>query len=901
MKDLTVEPPAVRPPAGPAPSAAVSAGVPSAGPAAVSAGVASAGAAATSTTSDAAHAEETPPGAARRAVELAFVAALALVGGSGFTRLFPARDLWVPLPVAAVLPVVLVALLGGPRRGRRPAPAVLTVPAWMVGFVVWTGYTVAAEAGGFLARLELVRVGVIDGWARLLDVAAPAPADPDLLIVALAPTWLAAAIGAELTIRTRAALLPVLPAVVTLLAATALALPVPGDNLPQTGVLVALAAGHLLARMPRTGGYGLARSSARGLVATLTVLLVGILAAVTVTGGRLGDPVDPRDHRSTTPVDVTETSPLAALSGWTAHPDDVLFRAAVTGPDPAAPVIFRLAVFDDYDGVSWRSTARFVAAGATIVPPGTAAAQPRQDPSVRQEVEVVGLGGNLLPANGSPLSGPPGVRVDPGTGMLRSDLPLAAGSRFEITSVPEPRPEPAQIAALSAGAAAADHDDSDLAVPADPPSILRSMAELATARGRTPFERAALLGSYLSANFVFDPEVPPGHAYGHIDHFLGHTRRGTSEQFATAFVLAARLLGLPARLAVGFTAPASAPAASGDGAGAADQIRTVHGSDALAWAEVRFDGVGWLPFFPTPRSAEARGASVAGSNQGETPEQAELIEVALRSVAAGEATPATKPAAPMTAGGDGGPDGGPSAPSDGAGAWWKHVVLGVLILVGLAGLYLAVALAASGVRRRRLRFAAQRRERVVGAWQCALEALAEAGCTVPAAASPVQVVHLGGTFAAAAQAGPAVEAALRGLADLVTIAIFAPDTALDWDGAAGARAAEEAWRQLDRAERALRGRGPRGRNRPRGLRNPRSPEEARNPEEPRNRRFHRLRRVRRLRRLLAPGTVWSRLRGPRDHGNPPDSPYGSASSAADGRPDAETTGAADRDSLASVA
>ncbi|MCK9901367.1 transglutaminase [Parafrankia colletiae] len=764
----------------------------------------------------------------RRAVQLALVAGLALVGGSGFTRLFPARDLWVPLPVAAVLPVLLVGLLGSVqvRSRRRLASPAITVPVWSIGFTVWTAYTVAAGTGGFLARLDVVRMGVVDGWARLLDVAAPAPADPDLLIVALAPTWLAAAIGAELTLRTRASLAPAFPAALTLVAATAVSLPAPGSNLPQAVALVATTAAYLLTRMPRTGRNGLAWQWARGAGATVTVLTASVLVAVTVLGaGRAGDPVDPRDHRSVRPADAAGTSPLAALSGWTAHPDEVLFRAEVNGPDPAQPVTFRLAVLDSYDGVTWRSSARFVRAGDPIAPPRGDGADRRAD-AVSQTVEVVGLRGRMLPSYGWPTSGPPGARVDPDSGMLLGGRPLTEGARLEIVSRVAPAPAPAAVTGLSAGSMAptgpsgtADTDP-DLGIPADPPPILREMAELATARGQTPFERAALLSQYLSATFVFDPAVPPGHAYGHIEHFLGHTRRGTSEQFATTFVLAARLLGLPARLAVGFTAP---PAPDGGS-------RSVHGSDALAWAEVRFDGVGWLSFFPTPRAADARGASVAGSNQGESPEQAELIDVALRSVAAAGTTGTEGAAAPGTEEDAGDADRGRREPSDSAGARPPWVTPAGLALGGVTVLYLVLALLAAEARRR-LRRAARARTRVVAAWEGAIEALTDAAVPVPAAASPGQVARL----AATARVGPAVEADLAGLADLVTLALFAPAAALDWDGEPGTRTAAEAWRRLDQIERSLR----RGEDR----------------------RGH-ARRVRRaLLRALAPATVRAGLRG----------------------------------------
>ena len=65
---------------------------------------------------------------------------------------------------------------------------------------------------------------------------------------------------------------------------------------------------------------------------------------------------------------------------------------------------------------------------------------------------------------------------------------------------------------------------------------------------------------------------------------------GDEEQYASAFALMARSLGYPARVVMGF-APEVA-----EGGGSV----TVTGDDVTAWVEVAFDGVGWVPFDPTP-------------------------------------------------------------------------------------------------------------------------------------------------------------------------------------------------------------------------------------------------------------------------------------------------------------
>nr|MDT0666618.1 hypothetical protein [Micromonospora sp. DSM 115978] len=122
------------------------------------------------------------------------VAVVAAAAGACFRLVFEFDDLLPALPVAAALPVVLI---GVARYRLRQVPLLLSVFGWVAAFVVWACYTVAGQAGGLRERWELVGSGLANGPARLLDVTLPAPADATLLIVPLAATWLAAAIGAE--------------------------------------------------------------------------------------------------------------------------------------------------------------------------------------------------------------------------------------------------------------------------------------------------------------------------------------------------------------------------------------------------------------------------------------------------------------------------------------------------------------------------------------------------------------------------------------------------------------------------------------------------------------------------------------------------------------------------------
>lgn len=82
---------------------------------------------------------------------------------------------------------------------------------------------------------------------------------------------------------------------------------------------------------------------------------------------------------------------------------------------------------------------------------------------------------------------------------------------------------------------------------------------------------------------------PSGQPLDPISNFLA-TQRGYCMQFATAMVMAARSLGVPARLGVGFL----------PGTIQASGSYQVKQSDAHAWPELYFAGMGWTRFEPTP-------------------------------------------------------------------------------------------------------------------------------------------------------------------------------------------------------------------------------------------------------------------------------------------------------------
>lgn len=81
----------------------------------------------------------------------------------------------------------------------------------------------------------------------------------------------------------------------------------------------------------------------------------------------------------------------------------------------------------------------------------------------------------------------------------------------------------------------------------------------------------------------------------YLDYFLLESRQGYCSYFATAFVLLARAEGIPARYVEGFCVPVNE-----------EKYMTVYSNMAHAWPEVYIDGVGWIPFEPTPGYEEIR-------------------------------------------------------------------------------------------------------------------------------------------------------------------------------------------------------------------------------------------------------------------------------------------------------
>jgi len=219
------------------------------------------------------------------------------------------------------------------------------------------------------------------------------------------------------------------------------------------------------------------------------------------------------------------------------------------------------SVTPESDGATWRLTPRTAEAG-----PVTVSAYLRRGkgmlavPNGTVELAnllVVELASNRMGA----------VRVEEGLGLVRY------GVRY-------------------AGAAADDPPTRmDLAVPRGEAHAVGRIADDLQLAGRPPREAVAAVHAYFRDGFRYSRFVAD-RAIGTtaLEDFLGRTRRGHCEYFATATVLLLRAAGMPARYAVGYAVHEWS---------ALERRYVVRANDAHAWALAWLDGA-WREVDTTP-------------------------------------------------------------------------------------------------------------------------------------------------------------------------------------------------------------------------------------------------------------------------------------------------------------
>jgi transglutaminase-like putative cysteine protease len=512
------------------------------------------------------------------------------VTGAAFGRVLQGRPASIRLVTAGAIAVILAEVF---RRRNVLLSTLVSAAALLValGLMVfpdttWNGVPTPdtlRELGKALGSL---------GREAAREVA-PAPALPSLMAASITAVWAASAAAHALAVRSRSAILPVLPPAALL----AFAGVVTGDG-PRPGfaaalllasgaVLVGVAAermtlwGRVVQRPGRTRRRLLGATAARWAAGIgVSALFVALILPGILPGYEAGAMIDFRNGRG----DSVVISPIVDIRpSIRQNPAARLFTVQAD-----RPAYWRLVALDRFDGLVWTATDLYAEEGTSVEGSATLPGSPARGATLTQAYRIDELGTKWLPAAFEPQSVvvEDGLRYAAETGVLVRPEGVVEGFTYQVTSELL-APTASDLNAVELAA----EPETYLQLPADLPDSIRELTEeiVEAAGATTMYEKALAIQEHLRT-FTYDDAIPAGHANRDLIEFLLNTQRGYCEQFAGAMAVMLRSLGIPARVAVGFL----------PGAQVAQGTFMVSSRDAHAWPEVFFGDLGWIPFEPTP-------------------------------------------------------------------------------------------------------------------------------------------------------------------------------------------------------------------------------------------------------------------------------------------------------------
>ncbi|MET7445616.1 DUF3488 and transglutaminase-like domain-containing protein [Streptomyces sp. NPDC017201] len=289
---------------------------------------------------------------------------------------------------------------------------------------------------------------------------------------------------------------------------------------------------------------------------------------------------------------ISAVNPLVSLQNNLNQPENREVMSYRTNADNPQDFYLRILALDEFNGGEWRPSTRRLKDVPDRLP---------QPAGLAGDVSVTEVRTNIsasrsyqqtylpLPYPASEVDIQGRWRFEPeGRTLVGDDGQTTRGARYEVSSLVV-EPTAAQLAGSM-------EPRSDLAreytrVPASLPDVVQETAEVVTEGAANDYERAVKLQNWFAAEggFRYDTTVTSGTGTAAIERFLKE-KEGFCVHFSFTMAAMARTLGIPARVAVGFT----------PGTVQADGSVSVGLRDAHAWPELYFEGVGWTRFEPTP-------------------------------------------------------------------------------------------------------------------------------------------------------------------------------------------------------------------------------------------------------------------------------------------------------------
>ncbi|MFF8912580.1 DUF3488 and DUF4129 domain-containing transglutaminase family protein [Streptomyces sp. NPDC015032] len=491
--------------------------------------------------------------------------------------------------------------------------------------------------------------------------------------------------------------------------------------------------------------------------AALPALDSGLLAGTGGEGGKGGGGT------------ISAVNPLVSLQDNLNQPENREVMSYRTNSADPQDFYLRILALDQFNGNEWRPSTRRLKSVPKRLP----------DPEgLDPDVMVTEVSSNISASRSYqqtylPLPYPATEvriggrwRYEPtGRTLVGDGGETTRGAQYEVSSLVV-RPTADQLAAAGAAPAALQREYTR--VPDSLPKVVGQTADQVTRGASNDYERAVKLQNFFASEggFSYDTSVNSGTGSTAIGRFLKE-KRGFCVHFSFTMAAMARTLGIPARVAVGFT----------PGTQQSNGSMSVGLRDAHAWPELYFEGVGWTRFEPTPTRGSAPSYTQPDAPTGDTADPAQPEEGPSAAPTVGPSVEESCPAQ-MRKQGECGSSAAPGvvAPTDSGTppGTILGVVLGALVILILPLLPLLWRLR---VRKHRLNFSAGRTPadataRTLAAWQEIIDTAWDHGIGPDDSLTPrraaARVVRLG-------QLEPDGAAAVHRVAGAVEQVLYAPE------------------------------------------------------------------------------------------------------------------------------
>jgi transglutaminase-like putative cysteine protease len=289
---------------------------------------------------------------------------------------------------------------------------------------------------------------------------------------------------------------------------------------------------------------------------------------------------------------ISAVNPLVSLQDNLNQPEDRQALRYKTNAKNTQDLYLRIMALDKFDGTAWKFSQRSVqdVPDTLPVPPG-----------LDGEVSTTRITSNISAApwyqqNYLPMPYPATkVKIDgrwrfepTGRTLVGDRGQSTKGAQYTVSSL-QVEPTREQLASAPQAPAGLRHEYTQ--VPGNLPAVVKQTALEVTSGAANDYEKAVKLQDWFATDggFSYDTNVDSGTGVSAITRFL-KDKRGFCVHFSFTMAAMARTLGIPARVAVGFT----------PGTPQGDGSVSVGLRDAHAWPELYFQGVGWTRFEPTP-------------------------------------------------------------------------------------------------------------------------------------------------------------------------------------------------------------------------------------------------------------------------------------------------------------